>query len=281
MEVLSVGVTLVQADARGEADWEAMEREGVKVALGDRELGAVPLRVPKPEALLLGVPVRPPLLLLAREAEGAVEADAERAGVAEALGDMEGAAEAEGAERVELKEAEARGVALAHAVAEARPVVVFDARREPVNAAEGLLVVEALALVALLNGVAQPDAEGDCERAGVAERGADEVALGVGRGVKERRAEAVALAEGDIVRAGEGDTLWEGRALAERASEVVRVGVAPPEALPLTETVEEGERAPEAVMEAVPLQPAAVSAICPQKAGPLDDMHRAAVPAGQ
>ena len=244
-------------------------------------MGAVPLRVPTPEALTLGVPVRPPLLLLAREAEGAVEADAERAGVAEALGEMESAAEAEGAERVELKEAEAQGVELPHAVAEARPVVVFDARREPVGAAEGLLVVEAFALVALLNGVAQPDAEGDCEKAGDAERGADAVALGEGRGVKERRGEAVALAEGDVVPAGEGDALWEEGALAERASEVVRVGVAPPEALPLTDTVEEGEGAPEAVMEAVPPQPAAVSAICPQKAGPLEDMQRAAVPAGQ
>ena len=245
----------------------------------DRDGTAEPVRETQTEALPLGVPLERALPLLAREAEGPAEGVFVAASEADAFAERDLAAEEVGAEREALTDAVPHGVALPHAVADARPVVVFEARGEPVGEAEGLTVLEELATLRVWEGVAQPETEkdGDTDAEVVRTRDADD--LTEEEGVIVPR-DALAFAEAEPVVHDEGEALNDGCAEADKASEVVRVNVAPTEAEPLTDTVEEGVGADDAVMEVVPSQFAAVRAICPQKAAPLEDMQRGAVPAG-
>ncbi len=279
---LREGVADEHREARGDADCEAIERDGVKVALADRERGAEPVREPQPVALPLWVLEAPPLPLLAREAEGAGDPVLVAKMDTETLIENDDAPEAVRAlERVELREAEATGEGHADDDAVLRPVVVFDAHGEPVRRPEGLTVLEAFTLLRVWAGVEHADAEYEDDMVGERVTKPEEVALGEREGVKDARGEAVAFVEGESTPVLEVDIVGKGEGEVERASVMVRVGVVRPDSEPLAVTVVEGEGGAEAVMERVPSQSAAVSAICPQKAAPLEDMQRAGVPAGQ
>lgn len=140
------------------------------------------MRETQTEALPLGVSLKRALPLLAKEAEGPAEGVCVAASEAEAFAERDLAAEEEGAEREALKDAVPHGVALPHAVADARPVVVFEARREPVGEAEVLTVLEALASLRVWEGVAQPETEkdGDTDVEAVRTKDADELTEGEG-----------------------------------------------------------------------------------------------------